>query len=53
MLSFPTFRQTLQLPFSGLIYVGGFRKLYIEQVVRTVYDVKDLIGGTEELVAIQ
>jgi hypothetical protein len=33
--------------------VGGFRKSYIEQAVGGKWDVRDLIGRTEEQAAIQ
>jgi hypothetical protein len=33
--------------------IGSFRKPYIEQTVGGEWDVKDLVGGSEEQAAIQ
>jgi hypothetical protein len=47
---FSTFWQTLQLPSTGYVC---FRKPYIEQAVGGEWDVKDVVGRTEEWAAIQ
>jgi hypothetical protein len=52
VVSFSTFWQTLPLPSSGRTCVGGFREPCVEHAVSGEWDVRDLIGGSEERPAI-